>query len=349
MSKATITFYNARNVSRDDLFSEELHAVNNAGQRFRSADKFRRIPVMAGRHEIGTLIEVRDCGFRYYIAVAADMSGFEFALQFAAPCDATKALAGHLHGFKHACFGGGALRSVKSAVVAHCAQAETVEATEEPAQAEEAAQAETVEVEAEEAAQADDTEIVYSVDFLGFDLDGREFRVSEYGTARAAHAAAKEFARSRADYGDQVRFEAFHGNGNSKIQTIYFNGFASGYIEKTVELTEEAGTARLLALIFDEEEQAQAETAEAEEPAKVEAEVEFGPFEYEGDGAHSSELTRAGECVGEIVKECDTDDRRVDCYRVRSWLGEIDRAFNVSAHGTARAALKAARQFAQTL
>ena len=162
MNAATITFYKPRNVKRDDLFSEELHAVNNAGERFRSADKFRRIPVMAGRHEIGTLIEVRDCGYRYYLAVAADMSGFEFALQFAAPCDATKALAGHLHGFKHACFGGGALRSVKSAVVAHCAQAETVEATEEPAQAgasfwaaavayhaqaEEAAQAETVEVE----------------------------------------------------------------------------------------------------------------------------------------------------------------------------------------------------------
>lgn len=226
MSAATITFYKARNVSRDDLFSEELHAVNNAGQRFRLADKFRRIPVMAGRHEIGTLIEVRDCGFRYYIAVAADMSGFEFALQFAAPCDATKALAGHLHGFKHACFGGGALRSVKSAVVAHCAQAETVEATEEPAQA---------------------------------------------------------------------------------------------------------------------------ETVEVEGPAKVEAEVEFGPFEYEGDGAHCSELTRAGECVGQLVKECDTDDRRVVCYRVRSWSGEIERYFNISAHGTARAALKAARQFAQTL
>lgn len=132
--------------------------------------------------------------------------------------------------------------------IAHCVQAETVEV--------------------EESAQADETEIVYSVDFLGFDLDGREFRVSEYGTARAAHAAAKEFARSRADYGDQVRFEAFHGNGNSKIQTIYFNGFASGYIEKTVQLTEEADTARLLALLgLDEEELAQVETAEAEEPA----------------------------------------------------------------------------------
>ena len=226
MSAATITFYKAHSVNRDDLFSEELHAVNNAGQRFRSADKFRRIPVIAGRHEIGTLIEVQECGYRFYIAVAADMTGFEFALQFAAPCDETKALAGHLHGFKHQCFGAGALRSVKSAVIAHCAQAETVE-VDEPAQVEE--------VQVEQAAQ---------------------------------------------------------------VETVA---------------------------------------------------VEFGPFEYEGDGAHCSELTRAGECVGQLVKECDTDDRRVVCYRVRSWLGKIDRHFNVSAHGTARAALKAARQFAQTL
>lgn len=83
------------------------------------------------------------------------------------------------------------------------------------------------------------------------------------------------------------------------------------------------------------------------------AQTRFGPFEYEGDGAHSSELTRAEECVGQLVKECGTGgygcDRRVVCYRVRSWSGEIDQTFNVSVHGTARAALKAARQFAQTL
>lgn len=183
------------------------------------------------------------------------------------------------------------------------------------------------------------TEIVYSVEFLMCASPSAEFRVSDYGTARAAHAAAKEYVRSCAEDGDTVRIEAFRGKANAKTQQFFYDGFASGFIQKTIELTEEADTARLLALIFDEEEPAQAE---------AEAEVQFGPFEYEGDGAHCSELTRAGKCVGQLVKECDTDDRRVVCYRVRSWSGEIDRYFNVSAHGTARAALKAARQFAQT-
>jgi hypothetical protein len=288
MSAAPITFYNARNVSRDDLFSEELHAVNNAGERFRSADKFRRIPVMAGRHEIGALIEVRECGYRFYIAVAADMTGFEFALQFAAPCDETKALAGHLHGFKHACFGGGALRSVKSAVVAHCAQAETVEAqVEEPARA-----------------------------FAPGDAV-----IATYKGAQARGVVVREYVcpDHRKGYPD----ERFYSSTEHPVYVVKRRG----------EEREIAYGASHLELV---------------QAAKVNA-VEVGPFEYEGNGAHCSGLTRAGECVGQLVKECDTDDRRVVCYRVRSWLGEIDRYFNVSVHGTARAALKAARQFAQTL
>ncbi len=189
--------------------------------------------------------------------------------------------------------------------------------------AEEPAQGETVEV--EEAAQADDTEIVYSVDFLGFDLDGREFRVSEYGTARAAHAAAKEFARSRADYGDQVRFEAFHGNGNSKIQTIYFNGFASGYIEKTVEMAEEAGTARLLALIFDEEEQAQAETAEAEEPAQA-----FAP----GDAVIAT--YKGAQSRGVVVREYVCPDHRKGYPDERFYSSPEDPVYVVKVRGKDR-------------
>lgn len=149
------------------------------------------------------------------------------------------------------------------------------------------------------------TEIVYSVEFLMCASPSAEFRVSDYGTARAAHAAAKEYVRSCAEDGDTVRIEAFRGKANAKTQQFFYDGFASGFIQKTIELTEEADTARLLALIFDEEEPAQAETVEVEEAAQVETKALAGHlhgFKHQWFGAGA--LRSVKSVVAEHLEPC---------------------------------------------